>query len=119
VVKTDGGERAIYKTVGSGASFGASPFRQEIGLAQAKGILRVEIFWPTTGKTQILHGLEMDRFYNIREDQTAATPIVLASFALPTSAEGPAHHHGHAMHTVNGGGVTASTVSKVSDRTAE
>lgn len=80
--RTENGVRAIYKTVSSGASFGASPLRQEIGLGQAKGIESVEVFWPATGQTQILRGLAMNQFYSVREGETNAVPLQLASFAL-------------------------------------
>jgi hypothetical protein len=81
-VKTAAGERAIYKTLGSGASFGASPLRQEIGLGQAQAIESVEILWPTTGQTQTLKGLAMDRFYRVREGDAAARPWELRGFKL-------------------------------------
>ncbi len=74
--------RAVYKTVSSGASFGASPLRQEIGLGQAKAIESVEIFWPTTGQTQTLRGIEMDRFYSVREGEPGARLLNLPSFKL-------------------------------------
>jgi hypothetical protein len=73
-VKTDGGPRVIYKTVGTGGSFGGSPLRQEIGLGKASGIESVEITWPTTGRTQMLKGLALDQFYKVREGDTTATP---------------------------------------------
>ena len=82
IAKTGSGSRAIYRAVGSGASFGASPLRQEIGLGQAQGIDSVEIFWPVTGQTQVIKGLAMDRFYKIREGDTAATPWAVRSFKL-------------------------------------
>jgi len=74
VVKTAAGERAIYKTVSTGGSFGASPLRQEIGLGDAQSITAIEILWPVTGKTQVLKNLEMDRFYKVSEDAAAAEP---------------------------------------------
>jgi len=104
VVKTAQGERAIYKTVSSGASFGASPFRQEIGLGQATAIVRAEIYWPVTGKTQILEGLEMDRFYKLREGESGATRMNLASFSISTSS----HPAGHAAQHLNGSGSAAA-----------
>jgi len=81
-VKTANGERAIYKTVSSGASFGASPLRQEIGLGQAQAIQSIEIFWPATGQTQIFKDVAMDRFYKIREGDAAATPWNVRKFKL-------------------------------------
>ncbi|HWB07491.1 MAG TPA: CRTAC1 family protein [Verrucomicrobiales bacterium] len=86
IVQTAEGERSIYKTVCPGASFGANPLRQEIGLGKATAITRVEIFWPVTGRTQILTGFEMDRFYKIREDDPKAVLWDLKSFPFPVHA---------------------------------
>jgi hypothetical protein len=86
VVATAEGERAIHRTVGTGASFGANPMRQEIGLGQARTIKRVEIFWPVTGLTQVVTGLELNRLYHIREGVAAPARIELKSFPWPISA---------------------------------
>ena len=88
VVQNDEGERAIYRTVGSGASFGANPMRQEIGVGQARIIKRVEIFWPVTGLTQVVTGLEINRLYRIREGTVAPALLELKSFAWPSTAPG-------------------------------
>jgi hypothetical protein len=92
VVQTETGERSLYRTVGSGGSFGAGPLRQEIGLGRATIIKRVEIFWPVTGLTQVVAGLEPNHCYQIREGVEAAVPVPLKSFSWPT---GPAAHHHH------------------------
>lgn len=74
VVAVGSGERSIYRTVNNGTSFGNVPFRQEFGLGKASSVLRVEIFWPATGQTQVLKNIAMDRFYTIREGESAAKP---------------------------------------------
>jgi hypothetical protein len=84
VVRTEDGEREIYRTVGSGGSFGASPLRQEIGLGQASSIVRAEIFWPATGITQIVTGLELDHAYLVREGDSSPLALKLRTFRLPT-----------------------------------
>jgi hypothetical protein len=94
VVESASGERSYYKTVGTGGSFGASPLRQEMGLGQAHSIARVEIFWPRTGKTQVVSALEMDRFYKIKEDQAQPIPWNLKAFQLNTKNGESHHHHG-------------------------
>jgi hypothetical protein len=68
-VESGGGTRMLYRTVGSGGSFGASPLRQEIGLGDATGIASVEITWPGPGPTQTIGRLQMDRRYHVREGQ--------------------------------------------------
>jgi len=87
VVRTTDGERAIYKTVGSGGSFGANPLRQEIGLGLATSISQAEIVWPASGTTQILKGLAMDRRYRVREGDAQAVPITVKTLDL---SPGPA-----------------------------
>ena len=93
VAKTSSGEREIHRTVSSGGSFGASPMLREIGLGQSQAIVRVEIFWPRTGKTQIITGLERDRCYAVREGDPAAHEVILKSFAWPEPSNAPVHHH--------------------------
>jgi hypothetical protein len=93
IVKTAEGERALYKTVGTGGSFGASPLRQEIGLGQAISISGVEIFWPMTGQTQTLRNLVMDQCYKVREGDPTAVVWKLKTFSFP--AESAHHHHEH------------------------
>ena len=87
VARTPGGERAIYKTVSSGGSFGSSPLRQEIGLGDAAAIERVEILWPSGGPSQILSGLALDRHYLVDEGGAGATPIPLRRFRLGGSRD--------------------------------
>jgi hypothetical protein len=84
VVLADGTERAIHRTVGSGGSFGASPMRQEIGIGTARRIVRVEVFWPVTGTTQVLRDLEPNRFYHIQEGN-APVAVNLRSFKWPAA----------------------------------
>jgi hypothetical protein len=86
VVRTDDGERSIYRTVGSGGSFGCSPLRQEIGLGRATAIERAEIHWPATGATQIVTGLDLDRSYLIREGDSKPVLMNLGTFKLPAPA---------------------------------
>jgi hypothetical protein len=67
LVQTPHGERALYRTVDTGGSFGCNPLRQDIGLGDATKILRAEVFWPVTGKTQIIDGLQLEHAYHIKE----------------------------------------------------
>ena len=88
-VQTKTGPRNIYRTVGSGGSFGANPLRQEIGLGDASSIQSIDVYWPTSGQTQMLRGVEMDRFYKIREGDSDVEPWAVPSFQfrdLPAAA---------------------------------
>jgi len=95
VAKRGSQQREIHRVVGSGGHFGASPLRQEIGLGDADEIVRVEIHWPATGKTQVVEGLSPDRAYVIREGEPAAQELKVPRFAWPSPTAG---HHGHGTH---------------------
>jgi hypothetical protein len=56
-----------------------------MGLADARGIGSVEIFWPATGQTQRLTGLLRNRGYRIREDASAAVEVARRSFRIKTA----------------------------------
>jgi len=85
VVEADGAERSIHRIVGTGGSFGSSPLRQEIGVGRATAIRRVEIFWPVTGATEVVDGLEVNTCYHVREG-SGAEKIALRTFAWPAGA---------------------------------
>ena len=92
MVETEAGQRAIYKTVNSGGSFGANPLRQEIGLGQAKSISSVEVFWPASRTTQTLKQINPDSCYTIREGDPQPVLVRLKSFKLATESHS---HHTH------------------------
>jgi|CZKI01.1.fsa_nt_gi hypothetical protein len=87
VLQTDEGERAIHRIVGSGSSFGSTTVRQEIGLGKATVIKRVEVFWPVPGITQVLEGLEINRFYHVKEGAAEPTRVDLKSFKWPVALD--------------------------------
>jgi hypothetical protein len=95
-VDTPAGSRDIYRTVGSGGSFGANPLRLEIGLGNADRIRQVEVFWPVTQQRQILRDLRMDRFYKIREGDATAVPWDLKPFPYSHAPAPHPHHPGMA-----------------------
>jgi len=57
VARAGAATRTIRRHVNTGGSFGSSPLRQTIGLGGADRIERIEIFWPKTGKTQVVEGV--------------------------------------------------------------
>ena len=74
--------RDIYRTVGSGGSFGAEPFEQHIGLGKSANIQTLEVWWPASGTRQSFSGVGKNQFIEIREpDKTFAT-VQRRSFRL-------------------------------------
>jgi hypothetical protein len=73
-------KRSVYKWVNSGGSFGANPLRQEIGLGKAAKIHALEIFWPTTGRTQRFLDVPADQFIEITEGEREYRKLRWKSF---------------------------------------
>ena len=60
----------IYRHVSSGSSFGANPYEQTLGLAQAKRVAQLDIHWPTSGTTQIFRDIAVDQAIEVTEFAT-------------------------------------------------
>jgi len=91
-VKTAGGARHIYRTVGYGSSFGGNPLRQHIGVGKAERISEIEVTWPTSKLVQKFHDLPVDRAYHLREGAAALTPVNYKTFQL-RHLPATAHQH--------------------------
>ena len=63
----NGVARTVYKDVNSGGSFGASPFRQEIGIGGAIMVDELSIQWPSGNKTQVFKNVSPRQFIKIKE----------------------------------------------------
>jgi tetratricopeptide (TPR) repeat protein len=76
VTNEGAGTRSIYRTVGSGGSFGASPLEQHIGLGKSAQILSIEILWPGGSRTpQTFTNVGTDQFLEIKEFATEYTKL--------------------------------------------
>ncbi len=82
VVREGEASRSIYRHVNSGATFGGNPLRRYFGLGKADAIERLEILWPTTGETQTLTGLPMDRILRVIEGREGYQLIELKRVVL-------------------------------------
>jgi hypothetical protein len=60
-------KRTIFRTVGSGGSFGASPLAQHIGLGKSAHIEELQIWWPTSGTRQTFTKVENNQFLEVIE----------------------------------------------------
>jgi hypothetical protein len=68
--------RSIYRTIGSGGSFGASPFEQHIGLGKSARIVNIEVWWPTSNTRQEFANVAKDQFLEIKEFADTYTKLV-------------------------------------------
>ena len=66
-VKNGTGTRAVYRTVGSGGSFGASPLEQHIGLGKSAEIASLEIQWPGDAQPQRFASVPKNKAIEIKQ----------------------------------------------------
>ena len=76
------GTRSIYRTVGSGGSFGASPFEQHIGLGKSARIESLDVWWPASNTHQSFSGVGKNQFIEVREFDKSFTKLERRSFRL-------------------------------------
>jgi hypothetical protein len=60
----------IHRHISSGSSFGGNPFQQTIGLAQAKRVTKLEVYWPSSETTQVFRDIAVDQTIEITEFAT-------------------------------------------------
>ncbi len=65
----------IHRHVSSGSSFGGNPLEQTIGLAKSARVARLEIHWPTSGTTQLLHDIAADQRIEVTEFGSSYRPL--------------------------------------------
>ena len=81
-VENGGAARSIYRTVGSGGSFGANPIEQHIGLGKSAKITQLEVWWPASNSRQSFTNVEKDQFIQIKEFAKDYTKLTRESFQL-------------------------------------
>jgi hypothetical protein len=94
-VQEAGKERKIYRTVTSGASFGANSLALEVGLRKSTVINSVTVEWPCKEcPVEVFNGMEVNKAYNLTQGTPA--PKALAYNAVkPGAPKGEEHHMHH------------------------
>ncbi len=93
-VQEGGKERKIYRTVTSGASFGANSLVLEVGLRKSTSINRVTVQWPCKEcKEEGFKGMDINKAYLLT--QNASSPKGLTYDAVKFAGDGKhdGHHH--------------------------
>jgi hypothetical protein len=66
-VKNGTQTRSVYRTVGAGGSFGASPLEQHLGLGKSAEIVGLEIQWPGDAQPQRFASVPKNKAIEIRQ----------------------------------------------------
>jgi tetratricopeptide (TPR) repeat protein len=90
VQNAGGAPRSIYRTVGSGGSFGANPIEQHIGLGKSAKIMRLEVWWPASHWRQAFTNVENNQFIEVKEFASDYTRLARKSFRLGRTGAGQA-----------------------------
>lgn len=80
LVVSNGKERSIYRWVGTGAMFGSSSLRLEVGLGKAESIRSVSVLWPSTDTEQSFIGMVSGKEYKLTEGTQEAIEVKRKSF---------------------------------------
>ena len=73
----------VHRHVSSGSSFGANPFEQHLGLGKAERVAVLEVYWPTSGTTQVFRDVPANRAIEITEFATEYKDITRKPIPLP------------------------------------
>lgn len=85
-----GKERSIYRTITSGASFGANSLALEVGLGKATKVNRVTVQWPCKACPEhAFTGLEVNKAYKLVQGNPSAQSLKYE----PVQAGGGGHEH--------------------------
>lgn len=94
-VQEDGKERMIYRTVTSGASFGANSLALEVGLRKATTINSVTVQWPCKDcPDQVFKGLEINMAYTLTQDKSSPKMVDYSAVKFGSGKEAD-HQHMH------------------------
>jgi len=77
VFKDNGVQRAIYRDVNSGGSFGCSPLRKEMGIGAANIIDELSITWPGDATPQVFKNIKPCQFIKITQGDNNIKEIPL------------------------------------------
>jgi len=73
----------VHRHVSSGSSFGANPLEQHLGLGKADRVAVLEIYWPTSGTTQVFRDIPVNRAIEITESAADYQTRDMEPIALP------------------------------------
>lgn len=80
--RENGKQRMVYREVNSGASFGCSPMRREIGVGTADRIDEIVITWPVSGTIQIIKDVKPNQTIKVKEGRQGYEQVPLRPLAF-------------------------------------
>jgi tetratricopeptide (TPR) repeat protein len=81
-VKNGAETRAVYRTIGSGGTFGSSPLEQHMGLGKSAEIVGLEVQWPGDAQPQRFASMPKNQAIEIRQSASEYHVIERPRFKL-------------------------------------
>jgi len=95
-VEENGKERMIYRTVSSGASFGANSLALEVGLRKSSKINSVQVQWPCKDcPDQVFEGLAINKAYELLQGQPQGKELQYTAVKMHGGGDGTMKHDHH------------------------
>ncbi|HSF90004.1 MAG TPA: ASPIC/UnbV domain-containing protein, partial [Saprospiraceae bacterium] len=92
-VQEGGKERKIYRTVTSGASFGANSLALEVGLRKSTSINSVTVQWPCKDcPVEEFKGMEINKAYGLTQGVSSPKPLEYKA-VKPNASKGEHNIH--------------------------
>lgn len=87
-IEPGGRRRHLFRTVGTGGSFGSGPLALHIGLDKATRVETVQVRWPDAARsTTVYHDLELNQYHHIRQGESPVKlnrpPVPFRKIRLP------------------------------------
>lgn len=83
IIKEQGVERRIYKTLIPGSGYQTNPLLIQIGIGAATSIDSLKVRWPAPGGEQSFRNIRADRRYWLKEGDSSPRAQALHSFSFP------------------------------------
>jgi hypothetical protein len=90
-VEPGGRRRRLFRTVGTGGSFGSGPLALHVGLDRATRVETVQVHWPDAARSvTVYRDLEINRYHHVRQ---GASPVKLERPPVPFRKMRLPHQH--------------------------
>lgn len=83
VVTAGPNPQTLYRHVSSGSSFGGNPLQQTIGLGKAERVATLEVYWPTSGTTQVFREVAVNQAIEVTEFASQFRPLKWSRVPVP------------------------------------
>ncbi len=90
-VNTTSGSQKIFTRISTGGSYGCSPLQQLVGLGNAVGVDKIEVYWPGKTTPQVFTGMQQKKAYKLTQNKLM--PEEMEYKVIKKTADKKLHYH--------------------------